>query len=344
MAEEKLETKTLSSETLAAETEETAGAVLKRARLAKKQDLRDIASYLCIRYQFLEALEEGRYKELPGEAYANGFIRSYAAYLGLDASDIITRYKREFFSDGTELGRTLNVSEEEAENMTPAPKLILFSLLLFLAAYGLWHVFSEKKEETAASAAPMESITVLDEAYPMPEEVKKELAETVPAESETSSEQVVPASAETEAVPPVPPAKPVFREEIETVPAMEVEPAQPAEPVVQEGRRPAAPVETVRIYGQKNYKPRIILAATEETWVEVTRGDTVVFSRLLNAGDRYQVSSFNPEELMLKTGNAGGLQVYVDGRLTQSLGPRGALRSNINLLPEYFAAKVVEQF
>ena len=78
-----------------AQEPETVGTLLRKTRLAKKQDLRDIASYLCIRYQFLQALEENRYKELPGEAYANGFVRSYAAYLGLDAADIISRYKRE---------------------------------------------------------------------------------------------------------------------------------------------------------------------------------------------------------------------------------------------------------
>lgn len=342
MAEEKQGAKTRLSEASLPESEEAAGAVLKRARLAKKQDLRDIASYLCIRYQFLEALEEGRYKELPGEAYANGFIRSYADYLGLDAADILARYKREFFSGGTEQGFGLNVSEEEAENMTPAPKLIVLSLLLFLAAYGVWHIFSEKKE-AAVSSAPMESITVLEEAYPMPEEVKKELAETAPADSAVQPGPVDVMPAETETVPPVPPVKPVFKEEAETVPAVEIQPTVPVE-TVQEDNRPVAVVETVRIYGQKNYKPRIVLAATEETWVEITRGDAVIFSRLLNAGDRYQVSSLNPEELMMKTGNAGGLQVYIDGMLTQSLGPRGALRSNISLLPEYFAAKVVEQF
>lgn len=108
-------------------TRETVGALLRKTRLAKKQDLRDIASYLCIRYQFLEALEEDRYKELPGEAYANGFIRSYAAYLELDPADVIMRYKQEFFARTREEERGLNMSEEETENMTPAPKLLLFS-------------------------------------------------------------------------------------------------------------------------------------------------------------------------------------------------------------------------
>ena len=78
-----------------AEKKETVGEELRRARLAKDQDLRDIAAYLCIRYQFLQALEDSRYKELPGEAYANGFVRTYASYLGLDPSDIITQARAE---------------------------------------------------------------------------------------------------------------------------------------------------------------------------------------------------------------------------------------------------------
>ena len=88
MTQDKQETDGLQPET---EQEETVGALLRRTRLAQKQDLQDIAAYLCIRYQFLDALENGRYKELPGDAYANGFVRSYAAHLGLNPADIVSR-------------------------------------------------------------------------------------------------------------------------------------------------------------------------------------------------------------------------------------------------------------
>lgn len=331
----------------AEETRETVGALLRKTRLAKKQDLRDIASYLCIRYQFLEALEENRYKELPGEAYANGFIRSYAAYLGLDPADVIMRYKQEFFAQAKEENRGLSMSEEETENMTPAPKVLLFSLILLLAAYGLWQSFSGEEEETLVPAAgeTVESISVIEESYPLPEETNEAAEQLSGANSEPESAAVRPV------IPPVPPVKPEYQPGNQAagtagsgtvgspveqpLPDMQAQPVQavPAEP---------EPVRTIRVYGQKNYNPRLVLVAAEETWVEITRNDEIVFSRLLNKGDRYQVSSYKPEELFLKTGNAGGLEIYCDGSLTQSLGPHGALRSNIALIPDDFAAKIVE--
>lgn len=319
-------------------TRETVGALLRKTRLAKKQDLRDIASYLCIRYQFLEALEEDRYKELPGEAYANGFIRSYAAYLGLDPADVIMRYKQEFLARTREEERGLNMSDEETENMTPAPKLLLFSLILLLAAYGLWQSFSGQEETLPPAAGETAgSISVVEESYPLPEEAVETAKPLSSADSEPES------AAGRPVVPPVPPVKPEYlpdgtiNEAAQPLPDVPAQPIQtetvPVEPV---------PVQTIRVYGQKNYNPRLVLVAAEETWVEITRNENVVFSRLLNKGDRYQVSSHKPEELFLKTGNAGGLEIYCDGSLTQSLGPRGALRSNIALVPDDFAAKIVE--
>lgn len=311
-----------------AEKKETVGEELRRARLAKDQDLRDIAAYLCIRYQFLQALEDSRYKELPGEAYANGFVRTYASYLGLDPSDIITRYKQELNAQAKSERRDVKVPDEETENMTPAPKALLVSLVLLIAAYGLWQACSGT-QEVVPDAVPVEAagenITVEQGSFPLDGRLPDE-SENIVAEENASDVGENAAFAEGVApVPPVPPAKP----------AAPVENAQP--------RKAEKPSDhTIRVFGQKNYKPRLVLVANEDSWVEITRGDTVLFSRLLAKGDRYQVSSNKPEELFLKTGNAGGLDVYCDGNPTRPLGPRGALRSKIALNPDDFAAKTVE--
>ena len=45
--------------------------------------------------RYLEALEEGRIGELPGNAYALGFLRTYATALGLDTNEIARRFKAE---------------------------------------------------------------------------------------------------------------------------------------------------------------------------------------------------------------------------------------------------------
>lgn len=329
--DKKKEVNILPEDVLNEEPQETVGELLRKTRLAKKQDLRDIASYLCIRYQFLEALEENRYKDLPGEAYANGFIRSYAAYLGLDSADVLMRYKQEFFAQTKKEKRSLGMSEEETENITPAPKVLLFSLILLLVAYGFWQSFSQKEEVLpVVEENAVDAIAVVEDAYPMPENADQpEMLSDANAVSDIKTENVV---------PPVPPVKPEYQEPatVETVKEPEqINPAveQPAE---------TEPVRTVRVYGQKNYNARLVLVAVEETWIEISRNGEIVFSRLLNKGDRYQVSSVRPEELFLKTGNAGGLEIYLDGVLAQPLGPRGALRSNVSLIPDNFTAKAVE--
>lgn len=307
-----------------AQEPETVGTLLRKTRLAKKQDLRDIASYLCIRYQFLQALEENRYKELPGEAYANGFVRSYAAYLGLDAADIISRYKREVAGqDKIERGRA-GADDDENENAAPAPKVLLASLAALLVVYGMWQAFSGEKEIAPVEPERVESVTVVEDSYPLPPETPAAAGQETAVEPEKTA-------AET-AVPPVPPVKPEYVEPAENNAAVSAR---------TEEKKPEE-IPAIRVYGQKNYKPRLVLIAKEPVWVEVTRGKNVLFSRLMNAGDRYQVSSNKPEELFLKTGNAGGLEVWCDGRLAKSLGARGALRSGVVLIPENFAVQADE--
>lgn len=324
MAQDKRESETSAPKTI---DEETIGALLRRTRLAKKLDLQDVASYLCIRYQFLEALENGHYKDLPGEAYVNGFIRSYAAYLGLDPADIISQYKKEFFNHTKRENETYVMSSDETENIVPDSKILIFSLVLLAAAFGLWHFFSKNGDNVSAPVAHIDSISVVEQSYPLPEEEK----------TAVKSDETVPSG---EAVPPVPPVKPEYTEQKEAVP--EEQPASAAENEPAADVKPEKEPPEPHVYGQKNYNPRLVLVAKEETWIEITRGETILFSRLLNMGDQYWVSSNKPEELFLKTGNAGGLEIYCDGKLTQALGPRGALRSNVSLIPDNFAAKVVE--
>lgn len=57
---------------------------LKKFRERKGISLTDISESTNIRIHFLEALEKGEYSELPGRAYAMGFLREFVKYLGID--------------------------------------------------------------------------------------------------------------------------------------------------------------------------------------------------------------------------------------------------------------------
>ena len=166
---------------MAAENQETetVGAALRRARLAKKMDVRDVAAYLCIRPRFLEALENGNTKELPGDAYAQGFVRSYAAYLGLDADKTVAEYKREMSGRVAEAEADAErIEESESETLTPKPVVLILSLIVLITVFFVWKGFHTNDPVVVVAAPEPEAVTVLDESYPLPEQTAELAAET----------------------------------------------------------------------------------------------------------------------------------------------------------------------
>jgi cytoskeleton protein RodZ len=72
------------------------GASLKEARNRRGLSAADVQKELRIREGYLTALEEERWDMLPGEAYAKGFLRSYAEFLGLNGNLYIDEYNSRF--------------------------------------------------------------------------------------------------------------------------------------------------------------------------------------------------------------------------------------------------------
>lgn len=79
------------------DTEMTAGEILREARTTgrRKREIPTIAKQLCIREEFLVALEEGDYTVLPETVYILGFARNYAMELGIDPDMIVEKIKQE---------------------------------------------------------------------------------------------------------------------------------------------------------------------------------------------------------------------------------------------------------
>ncbi len=90
------------------------------------------------------------------------------------------------------------------------------------------------------------------------------------------------------------------------------------------------PVAEGEVFGATEGGARVVLVARLESWIQVTDPETnALLTRVLRAGDRYYVP---PEaDLTLATGNAGGLDVWVDGRKAPALGPVGVVRRGITL-------------
>ena len=67
--------------------------MLKAARLARGLDIAKAASELHVGVSFVEAMEENRFEAFDAPVYAKGFLRKYAAVLGLEPAIIISCYE-----------------------------------------------------------------------------------------------------------------------------------------------------------------------------------------------------------------------------------------------------------
>jgi cytoskeletal protein RodZ len=119
---------------------ESVADLLRRTREQYGEDLRSVAEALRIRYVHLLAIEEGRFRDLPGSTYALGFVRSYAEFLGLDGPELVERFKEEV----AELNRKTQLvfPTPVPEGKVPGGALILISVILLGAAYGAWSYLS----------------------------------------------------------------------------------------------------------------------------------------------------------------------------------------------------------
>jgi transcriptional regulator with XRE-family HTH domain len=76
------------------------GSSLREARVRRGIALAQVAAETRIRARYLQALEEERFERLPGSAYAKGFLRVYADYLGLDGQLFVDEYNARFDGNG----------------------------------------------------------------------------------------------------------------------------------------------------------------------------------------------------------------------------------------------------
>lgn len=262
-------------------SEMTVGEILRNARTTgrRKREIPTISKQLCIREEFLQALEDGNYNVIPENVYILGFARNYAMELGLDPDEIVNKLKREMglvAECGTD-------DASDAQSCTVADKEKWYRglwgrSLKFIRRNWIWFVAG-----VVLALAIVGTLVALNLNH----------------ESDSSNVQSV-----------------------ETV--------APAASVME----PEYNVDVRERFGTENAENAdVILQATQESWVKVedARGNTA-FSRVLVPGDVYYVPS--GDEYTAIFGNAGGVDVWVNGKLAPKQGADHVRVSGISLSPE----------
>jgi len=143
------------SESEAAQTASQAGvgSLLRASRLRCGENLEDIAAMLRIRLPYLEAIEGGRFEDLPGGPYVIGFIRAYADHLGLDSDEVVRRYKEDTADSDNKA--ELDFPVPVPESGIPGGAVIFIGVAVALLAYGGWYVSTTENGFLAELVSPI---------------------------------------------------------------------------------------------------------------------------------------------------------------------------------------------
>lgn len=106
--------------------------ILQDARLEKGYTLEQAVKATKIKKQFLVAIEDGKYFDLPSESYALGFVKNYAAYLGIDKVKAAALFRREY--EGVQ-GKMLPTFKSQDKRLRRkiilTPRNIIIGLVVF---------------------------------------------------------------------------------------------------------------------------------------------------------------------------------------------------------------------
>ncbi|MFY8105795.1 MAG: RodZ domain-containing protein [Elstera sp.] len=358
----------------------TLGQTLRSAREAHGVSLEEVAATLRIKASYLAALEVGQFEQLPGTAYALGFVRTYAEYLGLNGPDAVQRFKTE--STGGQGPRsTLTFPSPPPRGRVPGMGPLVIAIIAAAVIIGAWFLWRSEAQNLLSRVpevperllALVQSVTGTSEPAPPTQTAANTspsapiLPPTVVPSSPTAGGTIAlppsvtaaptppPAAPTAVQAPPVPPQPPLpaVAEPVRhlapipppqvAVQAPEDQPPPPPEdtvagPTVAAATSPtpppvAAPPTDGRVFGAVNDTVRVIIRSKGESWVQVRDADNqAVMTRVLRAGDQYRVP--NRAGLTLMTGNAGALEVTVDGQPAPALGPTGMVRRAVPLDPD----------
>ncbi len=350
------------------------GASLRAERERQGLELAQLAARLKIRRLHLASIENERFDLVPPGTYAVSFIRTYAAALGLDPAEMVRRYRQTIDGDEARTALVLPTPLTESRlpsGIVIAAAVAVAALgyatwaLLGPERMALPRVETVPPQLQAAAPPPPPPAAPPPEpaSAPAPSSPPMSVSPTVPAAqtqvaaSPTSAPSVPtaatgggappprgvpPAVVQTPAVSPPPPAAPPLAASPgapqpappQPVPAQPV-PAPPPPPVQASQAQPAAvpPQAPSPPPAAEQTRGRVAVVALGESWVQVKDGaGTIVFMRILKAGDVYQVPA--RRGLLLTTGNAGSIEIRVDGRAVPVLGQGGRVRRDVPLDPE----------
>ncbi len=140
------------------------GEILKKTRKKRGHSLLEVSEELKIHPRFLKALENGDYGVFAHTLHAKGFLKNYADFLGLNVSEVLAFWRREYreFSEEPEIRDVTRPLNQPRIVITPKKLIVSISALFVLGflAYVFWQYRSIAGPPHLEVAVPREDMIV----------------------------------------------------------------------------------------------------------------------------------------------------------------------------------------
>lgn len=287
------------------------GARLRQARAARGETVGEVAATLRLSRRQIEALESDDYAALPGPAFAQGFLRNYARYLGLDPAPLLAEAQSRFGTPQVTLTLVSNARGElpqrSGRRLRTLPLGILTAVLVL--ALGLGWYFDGFRTSVPEAAADLSETVV---AQPLTVQTPQIIPEPAPAQPASLAVMVAPPPV----VAPVP-ADPTAAVPAPSVPApaaplpAAIVPSSPAA-LAQSAPALAPPVvpaadDTERVAPAPDGWLQFRFAA--QSWIEIRDAERrILYSGVNRAGTSRMVQGQRPFALMINNADTVSLE------------------------------------
>ncbi len=283
------------------------GGLLKDKRLSKGIALEKIAADLKIRVSFLKALEEENFDIFPADVYTMGYIRTYAMYLGIDPEPLIEEFKvlreRQKVSEMTVPEISEADKMESRSGFSFKPQVLIPAVIILIGGIAIFSIFKTTRQQKEFTLP----------VPPVPVQSSQTSSDNTLNQAEPSSQQVRP-QAQAITPPPAPVAKKEPASTISPDPVSDNKSiTQPSVGVSQKNKDF---LETPEGYNLK-------IVANELSWllVESEEGSHDI---TIKPGEVVQYTS--KKGFKIKTGNAGGIKLFLNGKDMGSPGKSGEVK------------------
>ncbi len=319
---------------------------LKQARERQGTSLQDISQAVNVPVRYLQALEgEGDRRLLADTMYLIPFLRTYVTYLGFDPNSAVRQFISELQTrEMTEVKSRLESSLSPARFsawilplVVALGGLLMVALVLRFSGLGTRWPFGQQEEISSAVLSSDEPVASMDEfVAPMPEEdALRGRQENVSAERAGQAEQTEQAEQQvreeepTALVPTAAQGKRSQASQPEAVAQGEAPaPALPsALPASITSSAPTLSVSQTPQVPSGSHQLRV--HAVEETWLRVVIDGEETKDVLLSPNQQMEWEARS--HFMLTVGNAGGIEMALDGNPLPPLGQSGEVVRRLRL-------------